>query len=65
MPVARCEQILGVRLEQLHCIELPGTQSRHVGRHRPISYPPDRIRIAAIASDVVLQTQPRGRHLRD
>ena len=65
MALAGGDQFLGKRLEQLHDVELAAAQRRHILGHRLIGDPRQCVRVEAGAAQILLQAEPRGRHLAD
>jgi hypothetical protein len=65
MALAGGDQFLGKGLEQPHNIELAAPQGRCVVGHRPIGDPRQRVGIKPGAAQILLQAEPRRRHLAD
>ena len=65
MAFARGDQVFRQRLEQLHDIEFAAAQSRDILAHRPVLDAVERLGIDPDPPQVVLQAQPRRRHLAD
>jgi hypothetical protein len=65
MPDPRGDQLFSERLEQLHDIDRAAAQRHHVLRHALVRDPVEAGGIQPGQPQIVLQAEPRGRHLAD